>query len=833
MTQDPDKEAASTSEGAAVGGWKPPPLPPSSVTSAAWVPPPPRPATPPPAKPKKLPKSPRNRSLWRWVGVTGGLIVLMGGWYTFGVLLPSAELRTYTEAAIQLMQESQSLLAQGLPTRAGRQRVAMADQIAAQDAAVAALEQRALPLSGIAASMAFRRADGEAVRAKQSELAQLFAAFEARLRADLTDFYGQFATGTLARSPELLVQLESYAQDHPSVHRAQRDLASYTALANRMSAIVEKGARLLQTSDTEGARGTIDEWRGVAREWDEFEAQLAVAVHKPWADRQPSNYDQIMDRMARLKRARDEFEYCLLNVSKPRLESAFLDLLDLQATGPTAEDAKERRNQWLKKRADANVVPDGAANTNAGPAPTPRKETAPDAVRNSSVVPPVRDSVLVASMRSEALRRTASNSKRPTKLAADDAYRLEAVRAGQEWLVAHQSYGGAWNYLDLKLTCPLVIGVGNTPVRQTCLPANVENAPWDAFTIGLTGLATLALMADSGWMAGLADDGNGPPQERRRGDAVARALEALLKLQAPSGAFFATEQRFFLYNHVLATLACVQASSDCPTEELKAAAQRGLDYLAAAQYVNDEGRKTGWRYDSYEWIQAQIAPQPNLPNLTAKERAESLRYDASCTAWALRVLQTGVAEGFKVDPESIRAGRYALDGLLGDGDRIGFMGYTQSADAGLVVQGAGTEYTYRFSNLPAMWLSLDGIQRRIGALNPVQLSMYEYLRTDIPSLPRPLNLAKPVLVIDYHAWYYGVLAYNALAQNSPDNKVQREQGKAWKSAAQAALLSLQITDPGSHGFGSWQLSDRWGKYYGGGAIYQTAMAVLTLEGTAK
>jgi hypothetical protein len=110
--------------------------------------------------------------------------------------------------------------------------------------------------------------------------------------------------------------------------------------------------------------------------------------------------------------------------------------------------------------------------------------------------------------------------------------------------------------------------------------------------------------------------------------------------------------------------------------------------------------------------------------------------------------------------------------------------------------------------------------------------MYEYLITDIPSIPRPLDLSKPVLVLDYHAWYYGVLAYNALAQNSPDNKTQREQGKAWKSAAQAALLSLQITDPGSHAFGSWQSSDRWGKYYGG-AIYQTAMAVLTLEGTAK
>ncbi|MFM7283054.1 MAG: hypothetical protein ACKO32_14890, partial [Planctomycetia bacterium] len=80
--------------------------------------------------------------------------------------------------------------------------------------------------------------------------------------------------------------------------------------------------------------------------------------------------------------------------------------------------------------------------------------------------------------------------------------------------------------------------------------------------------------------------------------------------------------------------------------------------------------------------------------------------------------------------------------------------------------------------------------------------------------------------IDYYYWYYASLALNQF--DGPDSP--RKSGKywgPWNKAMVDCVVGLQDATEKSCNRGGWMTMDRWA--YTGGAVYTTAINVLTLE----
>jgi hypothetical protein len=383
----------------------------------------------------------------------------------------------------------------------------------------------------------------------------------------------------------------------------------------------------------------------------------------------------------------------------------------------------------------------------------------------------------------------------------------KAVRHGLLWLCRHQNPDGSWSPRSMREHC--------TP-KSPCLDPKI--AVNDHYDEGLTALAVLAFLG-----AGFTHQSDLyllDPLDAKRyrtGEVVKNGLDWLKKRQNPDGSF--SRDRPFLYNEALATMALSEAYGMTGARYWREAAQRGVDFLQSAQRPSPTpdprgAQRWGWRYASRDDVEKEIG------SATDTERLRLL-YDAdtSVTAWCVMALKSAELSKLAVDPASL-AGALEFAKFVTADD--GSVGYLDRASAGATLNGP---YSEAFAYHPTTMCALGMCIRIFTAHDPNDPILERSANRIVADLP---TVSKDTKSIDYYYWYYASLALNQL--DGPDSP--KKSGKywaPWNKAMVDAVLALQDTSPRSCREGGWIMNDRWASASGAGAIYSTALSVLTLE----
>ncbi|MGE3163397.1 MAG: hypothetical protein AB7O52_00675 [Planctomycetota bacterium] len=167
-----------------------------------------------------------------------------------------------------------------------------------------------------------------------------------------------------------------------------------------------------------------------------------------------------------------------------------------------------------------------------------------------------------------------------------------AVAAGLQWLLEHQDGDGSW---------------GPDTFHLHCEGAACRGSGFPEYRVGVTGLATLALLAS---LSALADEQ--PPAR-----AIRRALDYLLSAQDESGCY-GPRTGNYMYNHAIAAFCVAEAAALTREERLRNSAERALSFSAQTQQPGG-----GWDYTS----------------------ARTLRNDLSITGWQVMAIHAARRAG--------------------------------------------------------------------------------------------------------------------------------------------------------------------------------------------
>jgi hypothetical protein len=202
----------------------------------------------------------------------------------------------------------------------------------------------------------------------------------------------------------------------------------------------------------------------------------------------------------------------------------------------------------------------------------------------------------------------------------------DAVRAGLEWLAAHQSADGGWDPAGFEARCGDHGKCGGPGERS--------------HAVGVTGLALLAFL------------GYGETHKTPRYGAVVRAaLKRLKASQDGEGCFGPRTHADHTYDHALAALAFTEAFGLTRSPLFQAPAQEGVDFILHARNPD-----LAWRYG--------VRPGDN---------------DTSVTAWMVLALRSAKEAGLEVDGAALRAAKAWLDRVTDP----------ESGRAGYTVRGNG------------------------------------------------------------------------------------------------------------------------------------------------
>ena len=386
---------------------------------------------------------------------------------------------------------------------------------------------------------------------------------------------------------------------------------------------------------------------------------------------------------------------------------------------------------------------------------------------------------------------------RPTEVTPTE----KAVLAGLRWLLRHQNEDGSWGLAHLDDRCD---------PGSPCAPPTVERA--GHYDEGLTGLALLAFLgAGIGHDAKVAIVDTVRGKKHSAGDAVKRGLKWLRERQNPDGSF--SRDRAFLYNEALATMALAEAHGVSPNRLWQESAQRGVDFLVAAQRPSPAGDGAwGWRYASRQEVE-RFHGGGSRDAAFARELHDS---DNSVTAWAVMALKSAELAGLRVD-------RAAYDGALAftrwTTGSDGLVGYVDPQSAGQAVGGRNDHFAYHTATMSALGACIR-IFAAHDAADPFLDQAARRLVADLPAV------SKDGLSVDYYYWYYASLALNQLDGPDSPRRTGRYWGP-WHRAMVEALLGTQDGAPKACRNGGWTRGDRWS--YAGGPVYATALNVLTLE----
>ncbi len=314
-----------------------------------------------------------------------------------------------------------------------------------------------------------------------------------------------------------------------------------------------------------------------------------------------------------------------------------------------------------------------------------------------------------------------------------------AVDAALRWLAQHQEPSGQWD--------------------------TTKHQGEPSGSLACTALATLAFL--------------GSGSTTRRGEYrrnVVRGIEHLLKHQKPDGRFQSAANEN-LYTHAICTIAIAEAYGRAHDEALQAAAQRAIDFSAAAV-----GRDGGWRYE----------PKPPAS-------------DSSVTAWFIQALKTAKLANLRFDPALFNGAQLYLDSLTHLGatrESNGIVGYEFKPNQ---------DYTLNDSHShgrPALTAAGMVIRRftGMGAESGILVRAAGHIRQAPPRWGDK----------DFYYWYYATYAMHNMGG---------EHRLWWNSRLRDVLLEHQVRTGDQAG--SWDpRDDLWARP--GGRVYTTALGALCL-----
>ena len=359
-----------------------------------------------------------------------------------------------------------------------------------------------------------------------------------------------------------------------------------------------------------------------------------------------------------------------------------------------------------------------------------------------------------------------ANKKQILARAGGGADTEAAVLAGLRWLARHQSEDGGWQAQDYLKEC------GKAPGTEG--PQCSPNPGHSAFDGGVTGLALLAFIS-----AGYTPTSDLKPDGVRFGDVVRKGLDWILANQDPEGCIGSRLEQKFMYNHLICSLPLLEALRLTGAPELRAPAQRAVDFTVGAQNPG-----LAWRYST-----------------------RSNDNDSSVAGWAVKVLHLAELCGLSY-PTSSTSGTRAWFARVTD--EFGRVGYTKKNTGKVFVPGLNESFNHH-ETLAAIGMIVK-VYIEKNTTHPVHAKAMKLLLKD-----KPWWGSKST---DFYYWYYGSEAIYLVEGASGAN------WRVWNTAMKSALLNAQSKATGCRA-GSWEPVGRWSGE--GGRVYGTAMNVLTLE----
>jgi hypothetical protein len=344
-----------------------------------------------------------------------------------------------------------------------------------------------------------------------------------------------------------------------------------------------------------------------------------------------------------------------------------------------------------------------------------------------------------------------------------------AVSSGLDWLHRHQATVGCW--------CNACLASGDANPRARCAAAGACSGPGKAVEMAHTGLALLAFQAA----------GHYTFNQQQYSQTVGQGLRWLVEHQRPNGALVGSLSREealfpdYMYEHGIAAFALAEACAVAvaaqrpPDPQLLAAAKAAIRFIEEQQH--DDG---GWRY-------------------TSDKSAPS---DTSVSSWQVLALRSAREAGIEVDAKRLAK-------------VIAFFKMCESGQNGrtnyLAGRSVGTEATTGAGMLVHEFLASAPDAALLAAAGSY-LAQYAEDSWGPDATRAPYH--------DYYLWHHCTLAMFRAGDAS---------WKRWNGLVRDTVVRLQET--GGCARGSWNPE---GSMYGrgvngGGRIYTTALAVLTLE----
>ncbi len=318
----------------------------------------------------------------------------------------------------------------------------------------------------------------------------------------------------------------------------------------------------------------------------------------------------------------------------------------------------------------------------------------------------------------------------------------KAVELGLDWIARHQRRDGGWG-LDTSPECK----GGGCPERPA---AESDTAA--------TGLALLPFLAA----------GHTHLVKDRYTATMRKGLSRLIKYQDSTGQLFTGGMSISgMYSHAIATITLCEAYGLTGDPQLKKPAQRGIDFIARSQNLDDGG----WRYS------------PGMPG------------DTSVFGWQMFALRSGALARLAVPKTTIAGARKYLDFAAADD--------------------MGVTYAYRPGRSADPVMTAEALLGR----------QYFGWSRDNPSLVKGASLVVAHLREsqdrNMYYWYYATQMLHNMGG---------EDWNQWNTFIRDTLVNTQITGRGCDR-GSWDpmfpTPDRWGRRIG--RMYVTSLSLLTLE----
>lgn len=344
-----------------------------------------------------------------------------------------------------------------------------------------------------------------------------------------------------------------------------------------------------------------------------------------------------------------------------------------------------------------------------------------------------------------------------------------AVDDALVWLKNHQNPDGYWAANEFDLEC------GKLGNDGPC-----TGLGFNRHDVGVTGLALLAFLG--------ADNTDSSGKHK---DVVRDGLRYLLENQDRSTGNFADPLHLeHSYDHMLATLAVVEAAALTQKFKYKKAAKKGLEYMY-------ELRNPGaaWRY-----------ADPNSPEMIAYPN------DTSATGWAIMAMTMAKDYDLEIDEVALADSYDFIDEMTDSSGRTGY--FDQGGGSSRL---PGMDVTFPSTDTEAM--TAVGVLCRIFAdpnfEKPGNEDMVKKGIALMQAMPIEWNDSNPGRR-DFYYWYYATYAMYQVG------------GRDWNTWQEGikAIADMQIKDGEMKG--SWDPQvDPWGP--AGGRVYSTAILALLLE----